>query len=125
VSGELEENPLEIALAEPKISGTDALPSSKIEQIFEIVGGVAVHIIEAHRIVLKELLHIPRGSIAQNAFRAAYSAYRQHDLTMDANASPHVALFSAEALVGQSQPGFVPKVDEEFFPRSLTLCLAR
>lgn len=85
---------------------------------------MAVHSIEAHRIVLEELTHIPRGSVAQNAFRAAYSACRQHDLTLNPDASANLALTSAELLVGQSQSGFVPEVDADFFSWPLIPCLA-
>jgi hypothetical protein len=78
---------------------------------------------EAYRIVLKELAHIPRGSMAQNAFRAAYSAYRQHDLSLDSAASLELALASAEAVVRQSQPAFVPYLDAAYFSPCLSPCM--
>jgi hypothetical protein len=70
---------------------------------------------EAQRIVAEELRHIPHGSMAQNAFRAAYSAYRQHDLSVDLDAPPTRALASAEASVRVSRPDFVSRIDDSFF----------
>jgi hypothetical protein len=78
---------------------------------------------DVHRIVVEELRHIPRGSMIQNAFRAAYSACRQHDLSVDDGAPPSLALRSAENLIRHSRPNFVPKVDVSFFESPLaTVC---
>jgi hypothetical protein len=71
--------------------------------------------VDTSHVVVQELEHIPRGSIVQNAFRAAYNAYRRHDLSLDPLASPDVALAEAEALVRQVQPTFVPQIDRDYF----------
>jgi len=74
-----------------------------------------MYTVDTSHVVVQELEHIPRGSIAQNAFRAAYNAYRRHDLSMDPLASPDVALAGAEALLKQVQPTFVPQIDRDYF----------
>ena len=71
--------------------------------------------IDTSHVVAEELRHIPRGSMAQNAFRAAYNAYRRHDLSLDPLASSGDALAAAEALVKQVQPAFAPQLDRDYF----------
>jgi hypothetical protein len=71
------------------------------------------------RIVAEELEHIPRGSAAQNAFRAVYNAYRRHDLGQDEDAPSSLAVQSATELVGRGMPGFTPELDRAFFARRL------
>jgi hypothetical protein len=61
-------------------------------------------------LVQEELLHLPRGSEAQNELRMVYVIERQHDLGRDPSAQAGGSFDRALSSVLQRHPAFQPEV---------------
>ena len=61
-------------------------------------------------LVREELLHLPRGSEAQNELRMVYAIQRQHDLGRDPSTPASASFDRALSSVLQRHPTFRPEV---------------